>query len=341
MDLRPIAGQFKIAGDFISATPLGNGHINDTYCVTCRDRRVVLQRINTQIFRDPVALMENIVRVTAYLGAPKLILARDGRPFHRDDAGNFWRMYHFIDDARTFDVADSPRQAFEAAKAFGIFQKSLADLPPPRLHETIPDFHHTPKRFAALQQAMATDAHNRAQSAAAEIAFALRHESMTGVLVGASLPERTTHNDTKFNNVLFDDTTGDAVCVIDLDTVMPGLGLYDFGDMVRSTTSPAAEDERDLTKVRMQWEMFEALARGYLEATGSFLTKREKELLAFSGKLITFEVGLRFLTDHLNGDVYFKIHRPDQNLDRCRTQFKLVESIGQAEEQMSRLLATL
>ena len=338
MDLRPVAGQFQIDGEVVSATPLGSGHINDTYCVTCRDCRVVLQRINTQIFRDPVALMDNIRRVTAYLGAPKLILTRDDRPFHRDDAGNFWRMYDFIDQARTFDIVESPRQAFEAAKAFGRFQKSLADLPPPRLHETIPDFHHTPKRFAALQQAIAADAHNRAQSAAAEIAFALRHEPMTSVLLDTNLPERTTHNDTKFNNVLFDDATGAAVCVIDLDTVMPGLALYDFGDMVRSTTSPAAEDERGLPKVRMQWEMFEALARGYLEATGSFLTKPEKELLAFSGKLITFEVGIRFLTDYLNGDTYFKIHRPGQNLDRCRTQFKLVESIREAEGRMSRFV---
>jgi Ser/Thr protein kinase RdoA (MazF antagonist) len=341
MDLRPITGQFQVGGEFITATPLGSGHINDTFCVTCRDRRIVLQRINTQIFRNPVALMENVVHVTAYLGAPKLILARDDRPFHRDDAGNYWRMYHFIDNARTFDTVESPRQAFAAANAFGQFQKSLAGLPPPRLHETIPDFHHTPKRFAALQQAITADAHNRARSAAAEIGFALQHESTTGVLLDADLPERTTHNDTKFNNVLFDNTTGAAVCVIDLDTVMPGLALYDFGDMVRSTTSSTAEDERDLAKVRMQWEMFEALARGYLEATGSFLTPAEKRLLAFSGKLITFEVGIRFLTDYLNGDVYFKVHRPGQNLDRCRTQFKLVESIEQAEDRMSRLVETL
>jgi Ser/Thr protein kinase RdoA (MazF antagonist) len=341
MDLRSIAGQFQIANGFVSAAPLGHGHINDTYCVTCRNCRVVLQRINTGIFRDPVALMENVARVTAHLGAPKLILARDGRPFYRNEAGQFWRMYHFIENARTFDTVESPRQAFEAARAFGRFQKSLADLPPPRLHETILDFHHTPKRFAALQQAITADRHNRAKSAAAEIAFALRHESITGALLEANLPERTTHNDTKFNNVLFDDTTGAAVCVIDLDTVMPGLALYDFGDMVRSTTSPAPEDERDLARVRMQWEMFEALARGYLEAAGSFLTKREKELLAFAGKLVTFEVGIRFLTDHLHGDVYFKTHRPNHNLDRCRTQFKLVESIEQVEERMSRFVETL
>jgi Ser/Thr protein kinase RdoA (MazF antagonist) len=340
-DLRQITEQFQLTGDFLSATPLGNGHINDTYCVACRHGRFVLQRINHQVFRDPVALMDNVERVTAHLGSPQLIRARDGRPYCRDEAGNFWRMYNFIENARTFDTAESPRQAFEAAKAFGRFQNSLADLPAPRLRETIPDFHHTPKRFAALQQAIAADARNRALSAVAEIEFACRHEPMAGTLINARLPERTTHNDTKFNNVLFDDVTGVAVCVIDLDTVMPGLALHDFGDMVRSTTSPAAEDERDLTKVRMQWEMFEPLAQGYFEAAGSFLTKAERQLLAFSGKLITLEVGIRFLTDYLNGDTYFKVHRPDQNLDRCRTQFKLVESIEQTEERMCRLLETL
>lgn len=341
MDLRQTAGQFQIAGDFVSATPLGNGHINDTYCITCRHGRFVLQRINHHIFQDPVALMDNVVRVTTHLGSPRLIRTTDGRPYYRDGTGNFWRMYSFIENARTFDTVESPRQAFEAAKAFGRFQQSLADLPAPRLHETIPDFHHTPKRFAALQQAIAADAQNRAQSAAAEIEFARRHESMTGTLINGQLPERITHNDTKFNNVLFEDATGAAVCVIDLDTVMPGLVLYDFGDMVRSATSPAAEDERDLTKVRMHWQMFEALARGYLEAAGSFLTKVERHLLAFSGKLITFEVGIRFLTDYLNGDTYFKVHRSGQNLDRCRTQFKLVESIAQTEDRMCRLVETL
>jgi hypothetical protein len=181
----------------------------------------------------------------------------------------------------------------------------------------------------------------RAKLAQPEIDFALAHESITGVLVEASLPERITHNDTKFNNVLLDDATGESLCVVDLDTVMPGLALYDFGDMVRTTTSPAAEDERDLSKVTMQFPLFEALVRGYLTAAGEFLSATEKKFLAFSGKLITFEIGIRFLADYLAGDTYFKIHREGHNLDRCRTQFKLVESIESQEEKMNRLVETI
>jgi aminoglycoside phosphotransferase (APT) family kinase protein len=214
-------------------------------------------------------------------------------------------------------------------------------LPPPRLHETIPDFHHTPKRFTALEQAIAADAAGRAALAKPEIEFARARKSITGILLDANLPERITHNDTKFNNVLLDDKTGEAVCVIDLDTVMPGLALYDFGDMVRTTTSPAAEDEKDLSQVTMQFPMFEALVRGYLESAGAFLTAAEREYLAFSGKVITFEIGIRFLADYLAGDTYFKVHREGHNLDRCRTQFRLVESIERQEEEMSRLVESI
>jgi hypothetical protein len=209
------------------------------------------------------------------------------------------------------------------------------------LHATIPDFHDTPKRFNAFEQAFATDSAGRAAFAKPEIEFAFAHQSMTGVLLDAGLPERVTHNDTKLNNVMIDDETGEGICVIDLDTVMPGLALYDFGDMVRTTTSPAPEDEMDLSRVTMQFPMFEALSRGYLSSAGSFLTKEEKQLLAFSGKLITFEIGIRFLTDYLAGDAYFKVHREGHNLDRCRTQFKLVESIERQEEQMNRLIKEL
>ena len=214
--------------------------------------------------------------------------------------GNYWRAYLFIERARTYDAVESAGQAFEAAKAFGQFQKLLADLPAPRLHDTIPDFHHTPKRFAALEKAIEADAVNRAKLAKPEIEFALRHKAITSVLLDAKLPERVTHNDTKFNNVMLDDATGEGICVIDLDTVMPGLALYDFGDMVRTTTSPAKEDERDLSKVTMQFPMFEALVRGYLAPASEFLTPAEKQFLAFSGKLITFEIGIRFL-DRFSG----------------------------------------
>ena len=193
----------------------------------------------------------------------------------------------------------------------------------------------------ALEKAVAADSSGRAIEARREIDFALARKSITGVLLDANLPERVTHNDTKFNNVMLDDETGEGICVIDLDTVMPGLAPYDFGDMVRSTTSTAEEDERDLSKVAMQFPMFEALVRGYLSSAGGFLTRTEKQLLAFSGKLITFEIGVRFLTDFLLGDTYFKVHREGHNLDRCRTQFKLLESIEQQEEPMERLVESI
>ncbi len=356
-DLRAIAGQFQIHGQFLEAASYGSGHINDTYCVVFQAGgarvRYILQRINHHIFRQPVALMENVRRVTAHLGGKvagepgasrrvlTLIPARSGAAFFRDDADNHWRAYLFIEAARAYDAVENPAQALAAAQAFGRFQELLADLPLPRLHDTIPDFHHTPKRFAALEKAIEADAVNRARLARPEIEFALRRKAICSVLLDAKLPERVTHNDTKFNNVLLDDATGEGICVIDLDTVMPGLALYDFGDMVRTTTSPAREDERDLSKVTLQLPMFEALARGYWSAAAEFLTPAEKKLLPFSGKLITFEIGLRFLTDFLAGDTYFKVHRDGHNLDRCRTQFKLVESIERQEPAMNRLVESL
>jgi Phosphotransferase enzyme family len=356
-DVRAVARQFPLCGEFVSAAPYGSGHINDTYCVVFDQGgarvRYILQRINHLIFKNPAALMENVQRVTAHLGQKAagdtdasrrvltLIPAHDGCPHYRDAEGNFWRAYVFIEKARTFDAVESTQQAFQAAKAFGQFQKLLADLPAPRLHDTIPDFHHTPKRFAALEKAIEADAANRAHLAQPEIEFALHRKTATNILLDANLPERVTHNDTKFNNVMLDDATGEGICVIDLDTVMPGLALYDFGDMVRTTTSPAKEDERDLSKVRMQLPMFEALARGYLASAAEFLTPAEKNLLTFSGKLITLEIGLRFLADYLAGDTYFKIHREGHNLDRCRTQFKLVESIEQQEPAMNKLVGAI
>jgi len=351
------ASQFQLQGHASSFEPYGNGHINDTYLVTCQAGgvafRYILQRINRRVFRNPAAVMQNIERVTLHLAAeaagepdgarrvPVLIPAKDGRLWHVDPEGETWRAYRFVDGACTYETAQSTSQAFQAARAFGLFQRQLSSLPPPRLNETIPGFHDTPKRFAALRQAIAADVCGRASLAQPEIDFALRHASITGTLLDANLPERITHNDTKLNNVLFDEATGEGICVIDLDTVMPGLALYDFGDMVRTTTSPAAEDEQDVSKVTMQFPMFEALVRGYLSAAGEFLIKAEKEYLAFSGKLITFEVGIRFLADYLAGDTYFKVHREAHNLDRCRTQFKLVESIESQEREMNRLVASL
>ena len=357
LDAADAARHFQFPGKFLDALPYGSGHINDTWCVSFEDAgapsRFILQRINHRIFKNPIALMENIERVTQHLAARlahqpdrsrrvlTLISSRDGRSWHQDAQGSFWRAWQFIENARTYDAVESPEQAFQAARAFGQFQHLLADLPAPRLHDTIPDFHHTPKRYAALEQAIEADMAGRAALAKPEIAFARAHRSIAGILLSAGLPERVTHNDTKFNNVMLDDSTGEALCVIDLDTVMPGLALYDFGDMVRTTTSPAQEDERDLSKVAMQFPMFEALVRGYLSSAGSFLTEAEKQVLAFAGKLITFEQGIRSLTDYLAGDVYYKVSREHHNLDRCRTQFQLIESIEQQEQRMEQLVRSI
>jgi hypothetical protein len=355
-NIAEVLSQFQIAGEFVAATPYGNGHINDTYC-TVFDRRgvaerVVLQRINTRIFTQPEALMENVQRVTAHIAQQlageadschvlTLIPALDGRAWHVDAKAGYWRAWRFIPNARAYEAVESPEQAFQAARAFGRFQQLLASLPPPRLHDTIPDFHHTPKRFKALEDAIALDTANRAFLARQEIEFALARQAMVSVLLDANLPERVTHNDTKINNVLLDDATGEAICVVDLDTVMPGLALCDFGDLVRTATSPSTEDERDLSKVTMQMPMFQAIVQGYLTSTSGFLTMDEMQLLAFSGKLITFEMGIRFLTDYLAGDTYYKVHRDGHNLDRCRTQFKLVESIEQQEESMNLLVESI
>ncbi len=361
VDARAAASQFEFHGEVSAIAPYGNGHINDTFLVTCQSAgapvRYILQNINRRVFRNPETVMRNIERVTAHLGAQtmsepdrerralRLVPAQDGRNWHVDAAGETWRAYPHIENAHSCDAASSADEAFQAARAFGRFQHQLASLPPPRLHETIPHFHDTPKRFAALEQAVAqaiaADGKGRAALAGPEIEFARSRQSIASVLLSAGLPGRITHNDTKFNNVLLDDTTGEAVCVIDLDTVMPGLALYDFGDMVRTTTSPAREDEQDLSKVTMQFPLFEALVRGYLQSAGGFLTPAEKRLLAFSGKLITFETGIRFLTDYLAGDTYFKVHREGHNLDRCRTQFKLVESIERQEDRMNRLVESM
>jgi len=356
-DLCARVRQFQLAGEFITAEKYGSGRINDTFRLTFAvggaSRRYLLQRLNPAVFPDPLAVMENLQRVTAHLagkisGQPDaarrtlaLVPAHDGRCYHRDAAGHCWRVFPFIEHTRTVDIIESPAQARAVAQAFAHFQKQLADLPAPRLRETIPDFHHTPKRFAALEQAVVADACNRAASAQPEIEFALRHQAICPLLLAASLPERIVHNDTKVNNVLLDGTTGEGLCVIDLDTVMPGLALYDFGDLVRSLTNPAAEGEPDLARVEMQFPVFEALLRGYLAGAADFLTSAEKNLLPVSGQVVTFELGLRFLTDFLNGDRYFKTSRNGENLDRCRAQFKLFQSIRRQETGMARLITAV
>lgn len=347
---------FQLPGPCRDPAPYGNGHIHDTFVVACdaggaAPRRYLVQRINHQVFQDVPALMENVQRVTVHLARKgvaagrrlALVPAAAGAFIARDPEGGWWRVYDFIERARSYDRVETPAQAREAARAFGEFQSLLTDLPGGRLRETIPGFHDTRRRFQAFARAQAADRANRAVSARAEIGFALAREADAGVLLGlfaaGRLPERVTHNDTKLNNVLLDAATGRAACVIDLDTVMPGLALYDFGDLVRTATSPAPEDERDLAKVALQPAMFRALAEGYLAAAGGFLTAAERAQLVFAGQLITFEIGLRFLTDYLEGDVYFKTHRPGHNLDRCRAQFALVRSIEAQQDALAGIVA--
>lgn len=357
-----IADAFKCPGDYVGDEPYGSGHINDTYRATYieegRDVHYIHQRVNHNIFKNVPALMENIGQVTRHQRKKfeeagtgdldrrvlTLIPTLDGKDYYVDAEGNYWRTYVFIENHLSVDVVETPEQAFEAAKAFGEFQCQLADMEG-RLHDTIPNFHHTRSRFDTLAEAIKADELGRAVHVKEEIEFALAHEPMVDIvldlLASGEMPERVTHNDTKLNNVLLDADTGKGMCVIDLDTVMPGSVLYDFGDMVRTSTCKAAEDEQDLSKVEMNIDFFEALVKGYLETASGFLTPKEKELLAFSGKLITFEIGLRFLTDYLQGDVYFKTHRDGQNIDRCRTQFKLVQSMERQADAMQKIVEGL
>ncbi len=356
--LRAAAQAFDLRGDFISGVPYGSGHINDTFRVEVSQSGTpvayILQRINTRVFRDPLALMDNIARVTRHARARliaseaqevtrrtlTLVPTPEGDVLHRDAEASCWRAYLFIEKARTHDLIDHPDKAFEAARAFARFQALLADLPGGRLHETIPDFHHTPRRFEALKTALAQNPLGRAAEARAEIEFALERavdaDRLTGAMARGELPERTTHNDTKLNNVMLDDRTGEGICVIDLDTLMPGCSLYDFGDMVRSATLNIAEDSPEYRDAICRREIFEALARGFVEAA-DFMTEAERSQMAFSGRLMTLECGVRFLTDFLMGDQYFKTHRPGHNLDRCRTQFALVRSIMAQEEALQAL----
>lgn len=358
-DLRLVFSKFDSRADFVSAEPYGTGHINETFKITaCQGGPIVfftLQRINTHVFRDPVALMSNIFRITTHAHnrltfendamasrrALQLVPTHNGLPFYTDELGQAWRLYIYVDGVVTYDLVERPADAYEAARAFARFQRLLADIPGERLNETIPNFHNTPKRLATLKQAVAEDIKGRVKEVQAEIDFALSHEEMTGRLLGmcekGSIPERVTHNDTKINNVLIDCKTREGICVIDLDTCMPGLALYDFGDMVRAATNSAAEDERDLSKVTSRKEIFEAIAKGYLEAA-DFLVPAEVDQLAFCGQLMTFECGIRFLTDYLQGDVYFRTHRPGQNLDRCRNQFALVRSLEQQESEFNAIV---
>lgn len=353
-----IADQFAIEGQYVAGEEVNSGHINSTFLVTYElgngeRRRYILQRINEKVFKDPLAVMRNVECVTSHINWKVLRRKRDlggqtlnlyphktGRFYGNGEGGGIWRCYNYLEGCQTYDVVENARQAYEAGRAFGAFQNLVSDLPPEEIVETIPDFHHTRKRFDTLMGAVEEDRHGRAASVQSELDFVRGSEGIVDRLLElvdrGMLPLRITHNDTKINNVLFDQETDEAVCVIDLDTVMPGLSLYDFGDLVRTATNPAAEDERDLTKVKLRVRIFESLVEGYLASAGPVLTEEEVLQMAFSGRLISLELGMRFLTDHLNGDEYFRVAREGQNLDRARTQLCLARQIEESEEEMKR-----
>lgn len=359
-NVQEIQENFGLKGTFAGFTQIHDGHINYTYRIDFEHSGVqtpyLLQRINTDTFTDPDALMENILGVTEHLraciirngGDPdretlNVIRTVDGRPYYRNAQDACYRMYQFITGAYTCQQIENPTVFYNAARAFGDFQRRLADYPSEKLHEILPDFHNTARRFENLQKAMEENRSGRRDTVEQEIAFAVAREADAHVLVDllaeGKLPLRVTHNDTKLNNVMFDDKTNKGICVIDLDTVMPGLSLYDFGDSIRFGANHAAEDEKDLSKVWLDLELFEQYVRGYLESTGESLTPTEIDYLPFSAKLLTFECGMRFLTDYLDGDTYFHIRYPEHNLDRCRTQFALVADMEKKMDEMKAIVA--
>lgn len=355
-----IIRKFSIEGEEFVCQPYGSGHINDTFLVRSLSSSpdYLLQRINHQVFQNVEALMENMWLVTRHIREKlssvkdrsrfdtiELVTTKDGRRFYQDPEGLFWRVMTFVPRSVSFDVVQSEEQAFQAGKGFGKFQALLSDLPGEKLHETIPDFHNMENRYEKFFQALDIDAKGRKSAVGKEISFVLDRqqemEAMYRHVKNGNFPLRITHNDTKFNNVLLDQDTHEAVCVIDLDTVMPGVVPYDFGDAVRTITNTSAEDEKQLEKIKLNLEYYEAFARGYLEETGSFLTEIEMDYLAFSGRYMTFIMGLRFLTDYLAGDVYYKIQCKEHNLQRARAQFELVSCMEKHYAAMTEVITRL
>lgn len=349
---------FGIDGTLKNTKIFTDGHINSTYFVEFEidgeSKKYLVQQINTHVFKDPDILMDNITGVTEYLrdeikkngGDPKretltFLKANTGKFYHIIDDGTCWRIYDFVDNSFTYDLIDSNDVFESAGKSFGKFQCLLDGYPADKLKETIPDFHNTPKRLEALRLSAEKDVMGRAKEVANELEFAFSRADCTDVALklyeNGEIPLRVTHNDTKLNNILFDSNTNDGICVIDLDTIMPGFSLYDFGDAIRFGAKTAFEDETDLSKVSISLSLYESYVKGYLSTCASALTKAEVEHLAFSAKLLTFECGIRFLTDYLDGDVYFKIDRPTHNLDRARNQFKMVEEIEKHLDEMNEI----
>lgn len=360
-DYKSIFEQFKTEGTFASCAPIGEGHINDTFLVKTVEAGFpdyVIQRINHAIFTNVDGLMENIQRVTSHLHnklteepagagqtvAMRLFETKNHRTYFQDLQGNYWRCFEFVKNSTTNEAPLSPRRAFEGGKALGKFQFLLSDLPGEPLFEILPDFHNLKKRLENFNRSLSQNPVGRADSVKTEIEKMLsRADEMLLVYrlgEAGKIPVRITHNDTKFNNILFDEN-GNAICIIDLDTVMPGYVLYDFGDAIRTLANTATEDEDDLSKVSFDLVLYKSFAQGYLAEAGKFLTQTEKQHLAFSAKLLTYIMGLRFLTDYIAGDVYYKISRPDHNIVRARNQIYLLESMEGNFGEMQRLIGEI
>ena len=356
---KEILEAFGLEKDVVSVSSYGNGHINDTFALEQKTqegrKQYIIQHMNKEVFREPELLMENIAGVTEWLrkkiieegGDPEretlnVRKTTDGKYSYKDKDGEFWRVFHVVEDADCYEQVKNPDDFYQSALAFGHFQCLLSDYPAHTLHETIPDFHNTPRRYENLMRAVEEDCEGRVCEVLEEIEFAKARKDYTHVLCdlqkNGEIPLRVTHNDTKLNNILIDHETGKGICVIDLDTVMPGLAMNDFGDSIRFGASTAAEDERDLSKVSCDLSLFEVYARGFMEGCAGALTAKEVEHLTDGAIMMTLECGMRFLTDYIEGDHYFRIHRPGQNLDRARTQFKLVQDMEQKKTQMNEIV---
>ena len=358
--LQDALAAFDFGGEIVGAVRYGSGHINDTFCVHTQPgedpcRRFILQRISSAAFHHPDQVMENIAGVTAFLGKAiaaaggdpsretmTVVPTRDGKSFYSDSEGGAWRVYPFIEGTVCLQAAETPELFAASARTFGRFQRMLKDYPADTLYETIPHFHDTEDRLAKLKAAVEADVMGRVKDVQPELDFVWKREADCSVALQAlrdgKLPLRVTHNDTKLNNVLIDRESGEGICVIDLDTVMPGLSINDFGDSIRFGANHSAEDEQDLSKVNFDISLYEVYTQGFLEGADGALTQAELDYLPWGAKLMTLECGIRFLTDYLDGDHYFRIHREGQNLDRCRTQFKLVADM---EEQWDAMKAVV
>lgn len=358
-----VLSAYDFGAPIVGAIRFGKGHINDTFCVHTQPeddccRCYILQRISSAAFKKPEELMSNIVAVTSFLGqkitacggdrkreALEIIPTKLGTPYHIDSTGRMWRVFTFIADTICYQSASTPELFATSGLAFGKFQRLLADFPAHELFEVIPHFHDTEDRLNKLKEAIRLDPLKRAESCSSEINFALSREADCSVALNAQrqglLPLRVTHNDTKLNNVLIDKATGTGICVIDLDTTMPGLSINDFGDSIRFGANHSAEDETDLSKVNFDLHLYRVYAQGFLEGVAGSLTQAEINYLPWGARLMTLECGIRFLTDHLLGDNYFRISRPNQNLDRCRTQFKLVADMELNWTSMQQIIADI